>query len=257
MYNLPQITLKTTCHADVEAEFRSRMEEIGVPSILSESELIQRSRSWGGCDVYCWRSADGHVCLIKSLQNRPFWVRWLYGQRALRNEDKNLRMLLAEGVRAPYPYGLADENNLLEEYLEGGKVLLSLRHYTDETKPSREFFKKLADMVFAMHDHGVCHGDFHRANIMILKNGEPCLLDVATAIKITEESSWLKRFLFGIFKRADEFSLARIIETFYPDEIKGRLKEAFENEPWYLKIGRYLRHKVYRPLRGKRKRPRE
>ncbi len=94
-----------------------------------------------------------------------------------------------------------------------------MRHYTDETKPSREFFKKLTDMVFSMHEHNVCHGDFHRANIMILEAGDPCLLDVATARKLTEKSSWLERLLFGIFKRADEFSLARIVESYYPDMI--------------------------------------
>ena len=237
MYNLPQVTSKTTSHDDAEAVFRARLEEIGVSSMLSECELIQRSRSWGGCDVYRWRLPNGRECLVKSLQNRPFWIRLLYGQRALRKEDKNLRMLLEEGVRVPRPYGMADDNNLLEEFLADGKVLLSMRHYTEETKPSREFFKRLVDMVLTMHDHRVCHGDFHRANIMILGKEEPCLLDVVTARKITDESSWLDRRLFGIFKQADEFSLARIVETYYPDMIDDRLQAMLDREPWYLKIG--------------------
>ena len=133
-------------------------------------------------------------------------------------------------------------------------MLLSMRHYTEETKPSREFFQKLTDMLFSMHEHLVCHGDFHRANIMILGTEEPCLLDVATAQKITEDSSWPSRLLFGIFKRADEFSLARIVESYYPDLIDDRLKALLENEPWYLKIGRFFRHRIYRRLRGKRRR---
>lgn len=255
MYNLPQKTSKTTSRNDAEADFRARVEEIGVSSMLPECELIQRSRSWGGCDVYRWRLPDGRECLVKSLQNRPFWIRLLYGQRALRKEEANLRMLQEEGIRVPCPYGMADDNNLLEEYLADGKVLLSKRHYTDETKPSREFFTKLIDMVFAMHDRHVCHGDFHRANIMILGGGEPCLLDVATARKITDESSWLDRLLFGIFKHADEFSLARIVESYYPDMIDDRLQAMLDREPWYLKIGRWFRHRVYRRLRGKHRRP--
>lgn len=255
MYNLPQVTSKTTSHDDAEADFRARLEEIGVSSMLSECELIQRSRSWGGCDVYRWRLPDGRECLVKSLQNRPFWIRLLYGQSALRKEDANLRMLQEEGIRVPYPYGMADDNNLLEEYLASGKVLQSERHYTEETKPSREFFTKLINMVFTMHDGHVCHGDFHRANIMILGEGEPCLLDVATARKITDESSWLDRLLFGIFKRADEFSLARIVQSYYPDMIDNRLKELLEREPWYLKIARWFRHRIYRRVRGKRRRP--
>ena len=240
----------------MEADFRARVEEIGVSSMLSECELIQRSRSWGGCDVYHWRLPNGRECLVKSLQNRPFWIRLLYGQRVLRKEDRNLRMLLEEGVRVPHPYGMTDANNLLEEYLAGGKVLLSKRHYTDETKPSREFFSKLINIVLFMHKHKVCHGDFHRANIMILETGEPCLLDVATARKITEKSSWLDRLLFGIFKRADEFSLARIVESYYPDMIDKRLQALLDREPWYLKIGRWFRHHVYRFIRGKRRRHR-
>ena len=79
MYNLPQKTSKTTSHGDAEADFRARLEEIGVSSMLSECELIQRSRSWGGCDVYRWRLPNGRECLVKSLQNRPFWIRLLYG----------------------------------------------------------------------------------------------------------------------------------------------------------------------------------
>ena len=255
MYNLPQVTSKTTSHGDTKADFRARLEEIGVSSMLSECEMIQRSRSWGGCDVYRWRLPDGRECLVKSLQKRPFWIRLLYGQCALRKEEANLRMLQEEGIRVPYSYGMADANNLFEEYLAGGKVLLSMRHYTDETKPSREFFKKLADMVFSMHEHNVCHGDFHRANIMILEAGDPCLLDVATARKLTEKSSWLERLLFGIFKRADEFSLARIVESYYPDMIDKRLQALLDREPWYLKIGRWFRHRVYRRIRGKRRRP--
>jgi len=256
MYNLPQMTSKTTCHEDVEAEIHARMAEIGVAGILSESELIQRSRSWGGCDVYRWRLPSGHECLVKSLRNRPFWVRLLYGSRTLKAEDANLRMLRDHGVRVPQPYGMADKNNLLEEYLGDGKVLLSLRHYTEKTKPPREFFQRLSDMIMSMHDNGICHGDFHRANVMILGDGEPCLLDVATAMHVTETSSWLDKLLFGMFRRADVFSLARIMESFYPEMIDVRLAEALKKAPWYLRIGRFLRHRIYRRIRGKRKRAR-
>ena len=90
---------------------------------------------------------------------------------------------------------------------------------------------------------------------MILGGGEPCLLDVATARKITVESSWLDRLLFGIFKHADEFSLARIVESYYPDMIDDRLQAMLDREPWYLKIGRWFRHRVYRRIRGKHRRP--
>lgn len=256
MYNLPQLPTKTTHEADAEAEILAYAEKIGLDGILSESELVQRSRSWGGCDVYKWKSPNGQECLVKSYRNRWIGIRLLYGHRVLKNEDAKLRLFLAAGIRVPQPYGLVGKDTLLEEYLVDGKVLLSLRHYTAETKPSKQFFKKLSDLIFQMHDRGICHGDFHRANIMILNGEEPCLLDIATAVCLTEKSSWLQKFFFGILRKADEFSLAKIVETYYPEMIEGRLKQALENAPWYLKLGSLLRHRVYRRVRGKRKRPR-
>lgn len=256
MYNLPHLPTKTTHETDLEAEILAYAEKIGLGGILSESELIQHSRSWGGCDVYKWHAPNGRECLVKSYRERSIFIRFLYGRRALRNEDAKLRLFRSAGIRVPQPFGLLGKDTLLEEYLVDGNVLLSLRHYTEETKPSQSFFKKLSDLIFLMHDRGICHGDFHRANIMILNGEEPCLLDVATAVCLSEKSSWVQKFLFGIFRRADEYSLAKIVETYYPEMIEGRLKEALDNAPWYLKLGSFLRHRIYRRVRGKRKRPR-
>ena len=238
------------------AEIHAKLEKIGIDDILSTCELVQRSRSWGGCDVYRWTLDSGKEILIKSLRYRPLWLRLLYGRHILQKENRNLKVMQDKGICVPHPYGIEDKDYLLEEFLSDGKPLLSNRHYNEQTKPSRDFFDQLVQIIKSMHEMKICHGDFHRANVFILENGKPCLLDVATAICIHKESSWWDRLKFKVFEDADNFSLAKIAGSYYPEMVKEEpLKSMLENVPWYLKLGSLLRHKVYRRIRGKRKRP--
>jgi len=246
---------KTTDLTQAKAEFQEELAAKGIRGILAESDLLKISRSVGCCDVYSHRLPCGVACLIKTYLDRPLWVRRLFGRRSLKNEFKRLVDFERFGIRVPKPYALLDADTLVEEFLENVVRLRDTRDYDDTTRPGREFFVELISMVRKMHASGLVHGDLRRANIMIQADGNPCMVDVATSIHLKERSWWGKRMLFNAFRNSDLFSLARIVMSFYPDLIDDDLNRAIEQAPWYLRLGRFFRQEIYRPLRGKRRKP--
>ena len=49
--------------------------------------------------------------------------------------------------------------------------------------------------------------------------------------------------------KSDNFSLAKIVNSYYPDMMDDELTDILHNPPWYLKMGQFLRHDIYRKLR--------
>ena len=121
-----------------------------------------------------------------------------------------------------------------------------------EPAPHPEFWDRARDLIGAMHDHGIAHGDLRRKNLLMDEAGaEPFLIDFATSVAApppgapSSLNNRLKAFLFERCRRIDRITFVRIKRAYkapLTDEERGWLAA----EPWYLKLGRLWKHYVYR-----------
>lgn len=220
--------------------------------MLSEATVIKVARGCCSADVYRLEQADGRAILLKSYARRPWLLRVLVTRWLLRHELAMLRLLqrLLPGT-APEPYGLLGEDTLAEEFVTAAVPLRGRKHYTAETLPPQAFFAEFAVMMTRLHEAGIAHGDVRRANLLMTATGHPRLIDVATAWYAPSNAGWLRRTVFRILRRSDDFSLAGMIRSYYPDWRHEWVDGLQAKAPWYLRLGRFLRQKVYRRMRRK------
>ena len=133
------------------------------------------------------------------------------------------------------------------EFFADSERLLQKARYNKKTIPSKEFFHNFATLIKEMHDLGVCHGDIRRANILRSPDDKVLLIDWATAVISRKKGgSILSGMIFNIVRRSDLFSLASITHTYYSNILDDELQYALEHPPWYLRLGRFLRRRLYR-----------
>lgn len=217
-----------------------------LPRLLERGELLQQARSIGDADVYRL-TLDGCTYLIKTYINRPKFIRWLIGRRCLRNEFHKLSLVQALGVvRAPKPYALLEKDTLAIEFLHDTIPLKTPESMVPDRYPDHDFFHELAAMVRSLHAAGISHGDLRRANILVGKDGRPYLIDFATTVQCSPAAAPWCRAMARLFINSDNFSLAKITESFYPGLLDDDALHCFYNPPWYLRLGRFLRRNIYR-----------
>ena len=213
--------------------------------LLANAVMIKAARSIGDADVYRAEQPGATSLLVKSYRHRPLFIRWLFARRCLRNEYYKLAFLRDLGiVRVPQPVALPDKDTLAMEFLTDA-VPLNTTWRTDR-QPPQEFFSKLNDIITELHRRGFAHGDFRSTNVMVTHDGEPCLIDFATAVCRNPGCSCVEQALFPFFRRTDLFAMAKIIAKFHPEMLSGPQTQRLGSPPWYLRLGRFLRKNVYR-----------
>ncbi|MGI5924344.1 MAG: phosphotransferase [Lentisphaeria bacterium] len=214
-------------------------------ALLANAEVIKAARSVGDADVYRVELPGSQPLLVKSYRHRPLLIRWLFARRCLRNEYRKLAFLRELGiVRVPQPIALLDKDTLVIEFLADAVPLSATQRLGRQ--PSKAFFTKLKDIITELHRRGFAHGDFRSTNVMVTHDGQPCLIDFATAVCRNQGSPCVEKFLFPFFRRTDLFATAKVIAKFYPDMLSEQEIKRLASPPWYLRLGRFLRKNVYR-----------
>ena len=217
--------------------------------LLRRGVLLRKATSWGNTDTYVLRTCDGTEYLLKTFARQPFLIRILLGRISIRNEYNALVFLHKKGFQhAPKAISLLNSDSLLMEYISGASQLFKNEKYSETERPSPLFFRKLISLTRDLHQMGVSHGDFRRANILRLPGDVPILIDWATAmIKCPDHKKFsLCRLFFNVARKSDLYSLASITESYYPDLLDGELNQYLDKQPWFLRVGRFLRQKFYR-----------
>jgi hypothetical protein len=131
-------------------------------------------------------------------------LRWL-GRAVCRNEMAVLARLQGiEGV--PRLLGGFSDIGLIYEYIDG---------YSLDEKPELpdDFFENLMTLLKRIHSRQIAYVDMNkRGNILINKNGQPCMID----FQISQYIDWpiwplngLGRHILGILHKADFYHLAK------------------------------------------------
>lgn len=218
-----------------------------VAELLAHSRLLRAATSGGTANIYVYETG-GRKYLVKSFAKHNFLMRWLFGGKTIRNEWRILQTLAAAGVQeVPTAHALLEGNTLVMEFIDG-RQLQGGKHYGRESMPPQIFFERLRVMLRKCHQLGFAHGDFRRANILIRKDGRPCVIDWATASFCPDGTSkwhFLRRGVNGQQRRSDCYSLVKILEDYYPEMISEEERRA-ARPGWLLRMGHFLRRNLYR-----------
>lgn len=186
---------------------------------------------------------EGESLIFKDFSERNLLARYLIGRVAIRREVR--AYLHLDGVPGiPRLICQPDSDSFLLEYIEGQ----SLACYKKKKPPHPDAITALSELVQRMHQRGVAHGDLHKRNIFVSSAGQPYILDFATAMCINGKGWWLKKSLFRKMCKIDRLAILKIKKRFFPEMLTAEEKCALEHLPWYMKIGRFLRKKIYRPF---------
>ena len=139
-------------------------------------EVLHRG-GWANPDVVLVSTDKGPPVVVKDFAKRSAFVRLILGPWINRREARAYRVLRGlSGV--PSLLGELDSLALVIEYRPG--VLLS-RSLAGRLPGG--FMDDLREIVRGMHERGVVHLDLrHRSNVLADPNGQPVVIDFASAI---------------------------------------------------------------------------
>lgn len=131
---------------------------------------------------------------------------------------------LAGLTGVPCCYGFFNNRFLVLEFIDGE----SLRKGEPEDRDY--FYKRLLDLITALHARGVAHVDLKRKNNILVVNGrEPYLVDFGVAVLQPEKHNSLKNYFFSIGKRFD-------FNAWIKHKYKRRYETVSEADRVYLHI---------------------
>lgn len=177
-------------------------------SDLTRSRVRARTRAvlsfggYGNPDVLLVE-AEGGLVVVKDFSPRGRFVRGWLGPWLLRREVRAYGRLA--GIAAvPQMLGWLDEAAIVLEYRPG--VFLS-RGLSERLRPG--FVDRLEVAIVEMHRRGVVHLDLrHRSNVLAGSDGDPIVLDFASAIGF-DASTRLGRLGVRMLGRFDRRALAK------------------------------------------------
>lgn len=205
-------------------------------------ERLHQARSWTQATIWglVW---DGEHLVIKDFADRPWPLRATLGRWTIRREARAYERLAGlEGI--PRFHGVIDGPALVLEWFPVARMPRG------QSGLGPEFFDALDALLAGMHRRGVAHGDLRRKNIAIGGDGMPRLLDFTTAV-LRPRWAWdPRRVLFHHLVRVDRLKALRMRLEFQPDApLSEEQRALLASEPRLLRLGRWLRQRVYRPFK--------
>ncbi len=147
-------------------------------------------------DVYLVALGGKHI-VVKDFQPRGRWIRSTWGRFSIWNEMATYRAL-ADHAAVPQLIGAIDPLAFAVEYRPGRRMTRRLRG-----RISPGFPAALEGAIRGMHERGVVHLDLrHRSNVMIGEDGDPILIDFASAIRF-RPGSWAHRWILPLLAWID------------------------------------------------------
>ena len=170
-----------------------------VPSrgALAERVLARlQDGGWRAPDVLLVDGPYGPV-VVKDFGPRPRWLRQTLGRFLIWRELRAYRALRGH-PSVPSLLGRLDGYAFAIEYRPGERMT---REIVGRVAPA--FAASLERAVRAMHAHGVAHLDLrHRSNVLVGRDGEPVLIDFASAVCFRPNGA-AARWLLPLFARYD------------------------------------------------------
>ena len=161
-----------------------------------------RGRNFTKADILVYRH-DGIDIAVKDYTARPWLIRNILGRWSIRRETAAYE---AAGDIAGLPefLGRLGPYTLAVRWIEARQLKL-----LGGTVDSRAF-DRVGEILEALHARGVAIADLHHRNVLFDRNGEPFLVDLATAWIAGAGAGRFRRTIFVRFREADRVALARL-----------------------------------------------
>lgn len=143
--------------------------------------------------------------MVKDYAGKPFAFRFFVGIFSLQREAFIYRRL--KGISGiPECLGLVDRYAIALAYIPGRNA--------DEVGQdilTPAFFKRLREIVDAVHDRGIVLCDLRNSkNIIVGDDGEPYLIDFSTAFQRGARFNFLKNAIYRIFLQDDLLGISKL-----------------------------------------------
>ena len=167
--------------------------------------------------------------VIKDVRPLHPLLRWFYGRRLLRREERALRRLNG-AAGAPRPFGWVDPNAFSMEFRAG--LPMRGRHATEEPERFARASLDLEAKITELHALGVVHLDLkQRRNILVDVDGSVSLLDFESALLLSDRGfgGWLRDRLAPMDRNAALKFKAKFAPQSMTEEERARFRRA---ESW-------------------------
>lgn len=216
----------------------------GLPETFQNITLIHAGNSVAQPDVYR-ASVDGRDVLVKTFRTKLLLLRLLFGRKTLRHEYDVLSRL-QDLPNVPRVYEMPDRDTLLMEYITGHGCVPDGRDSEVGELPPVRFFEQLKELLRAVHEHDISHGDVRRRNVLWAEDHRPVLIDFGASISCHGRLGFLRQTAFGLCRHADLFAAVKMQQSCCPGSLTEEEERLLTELPWQLRLGRFLRQKVYR-----------
>ena len=148
---------------------------------------------------------EGKRIIVKDYASKPFFFRFFIGAVSNLREAYIYRKL--HGLRGiPQFLGFVDRYAIAVAYIPGRNA-----SELNQGELTPLFFKKLKEIIDAIHDRGVVLCDLRNIkNVMVGDDGEPYLIDFSTAFQKGGRFNFLKNGLYRIFLQDDLLGIAKL-----------------------------------------------
>lgn len=189
-------------------------EEIELEIINLLKNLRNKGENIGAgmtADVYI--SENNPKICYKIIERRNIFYNFVEIERKFLEKCKSI------GISSPLPvfsYRKGDYEVLAMERIEGNSIEHIIANNLDlpENFNLELFFREFNKMIDILHQNRIYHRDLHWGNVMIEKNGKPCIIDFGSAkVDFNEENSKRSEFINPNTKRREYVSFSTTDEN--------------------------------------------
>lgn len=199
-------------------------------------ETIREGYPWKP-DVYLLEK-DGQRLIVKDYAAKPFFFRYFVGAMSTRREALIYQKLKGlPGI--PEYLGLIDRYAIAVGYIPGRNAA---QLQPGELSP--EFFKKLRMLIDAVHEREIVLCDLRNIkNVVLGDDGEPYLIDFATAFLKGGRLNFLKNGLFHLFYQDDLLGIMKLKRNCAPHLLTEEERLALEKGVFLQREAIFLKQK--------------
>jgi len=209
--------------------------------ILSDTYDIElKLDAGGGGTVYkAWHKRLRKYVAIKELKHTQF-----ISEESRRNEVEALKNL--KNAHLPQILDFLSEQEqsyTVMEFVEGVSFNKLLKGQNDFSQYRViEWYGQLASALVELHSHEICHGDIKPANVMLMPNGNVCLIDFNVAVVKGNDTR--------LISRSQGYASPEQCNLF--EQYKNRDIQNYSNIDWKLSDIYSLGATMHHILTGKR-----
>jgi predicted Ser/Thr protein kinase len=203
---------------------------------------LHEGRSIAQANIDLLKIKETYFALKDFYAHHPL-VRTIWGRRIVAREYRVYRRL--EGIPGvPRVYKKLDNYAFIMEYVPGTRI-----PHRKDNDLTPAFFERLKRLVSLMHKRGITHGDLRRKNILVTPDRRPYIIDLAGSFCLKGKGNIITRAVFRRLKKIDNITVLKIQNHLLPGTLNPEETKRLASVPWYLRLGRFLKKKVYRPFK--------